>query len=102
VHFCVSPDSLVTAPCKLSASPIGIQVIRARSANAAMTAIRTLCIILIARQLDEAPAWLAAQPEQLHLGSCKKGTDIQHTAARAYITAAGIELVGSAAPNCSG
>jgi len=57
---------------------------------------------LIARQLDEAPAWLAAQPEQLHLGSCKKGTDIQHTAARAYITAAGIELVGSAAPNCSG
>jgi len=77
VHPCISADSSVTAPCRLFPLPFNTQVIRAMSANAAIVAIRTVCVILRARQLDKVPAWLAAQSAQLRLGSCKKGTDVQ-------------------------
>ncbi len=77
VHPCISPDSSVTAPSRLSVSPVGVQAIRAMSASVAILAIKTLGSTLRACQLDKVPAWLAAHLEQLSLGSCKKGTDIQ-------------------------
>ena len=50
MHSCISADSSVTAPCRLSPLPLVVQVIRVMSANAAIVAIRTFGTILIARQ----------------------------------------------------